>query len=72
MSCLLIINEPPPLPPQRIQVLSPRSRVLQFASDGRMKWGFDYDKSEKRFEWFKLEQDPKYTKDLVDSGGMST
>lgn len=43
--------------------LTPRSRVLQFATDGRLKWGFDYDKTEKRFEWFKLEQYPKYTKD---------
>lgn len=40
-----------------------RTRVLQFPSDGGLKWGFDYDKTKKRYEWFKLEQDPKYTKD---------
>lgn len=25
-----------------------------------MKWGFEYNKDEERYQWFKLEQDPKY------------
>ncbi|KAK3935217.1 hypothetical protein QBC46DRAFT_323811 [Diplogelasinospora grovesii] len=29
--------------------------------DGEPRWGFDVDSSEKRYEWFKLVQDPKYS-----------
>ncbi|KAJ4423383.1 hypothetical protein N0V82_001987 [Gnomoniopsis sp. IMI 355080] len=27
---------------------------------GNFKWGFNFDETEDRFQWFKLEQDPKY------------
>lgn len=33
--------------------------MLQYLN-GEIRWGFDYDDEEDRFQWFKLEQDPKY------------
>lgn len=33
--------------------------MLQYLDD-EIRWGFDYDEGEDRFQWFKLEQDPKY------------
>lgn len=35
--------------------------MLQDSGNGKMEWGFNYDKSQKRYEWFKLEQYPKYS-----------
>lgn len=38
-------------------------RILQrqpSANDNNFTWGFDYDERRDRFQWFKLEQDPKY------------
>ncbi|KAH8894353.1 actin-like ATPase domain-containing protein [Thozetella sp. PMI_491] len=62
-----------------VQVGSPRINIIQEwpekndtqdkvptwlkYEDGETKWGFDVDGFERRHEWFKLEQDPSYTKD---------
>lgn len=37
-----------------------------------MRWGFDYDKEVERFQWFKLEQDPKYKAELKQAYPPST
>ncbi|KAG6358851.1 hypothetical protein INS49_012370 [Diaporthe citri] len=34
--------------------------VLQYSDRGSMKWGFGCDRDQDVFQWFKLEQDPKY------------
>lgn len=34
--------------------------MLQYSEDGKMTWGFACDTVRNKFQWFKLEQDPKY------------
>ncbi|KAK7733993.1 hypothetical protein SLS53_007988 [Cytospora paraplurivora] len=40
--------------------------MIKCPRNGKMEWGFNYDKSQTRYEWFKLEQYPKYTSEELE------
>jgi molecular chaperone DnaK (HSP70) len=44
-----------------VNTIHPLFSTLKYEG-GETKWGFEVDSSERKYEWFKLEQDPKLSK----------